>query len=161
MALLSNRRASRRPWALVAAPVLGLAACSTSPGSTGPTGTAAPSGTAATGTAAPGGSATGPSFTTLVELAKALDAKGVTCKLQYEALHDEATGKQELSLCTVDGDLLELVIWTDPATVPKLVASVGPDGGAVAYGRNWTVSGKKAAVARRIAGALGGAVAGG
>ncbi len=92
----------------------------------------------------------------LTDMAATLNAKGVACALEYEALTDEATGRKELSLCTIDGELATLVIWNDPASVTRFVASATAAGDVIAYGRQWTVSITEPTIAQRVAVALGG-----
>jgi hypothetical protein len=139
---------SRALAALLATGVtFATAGCTSETPAGGPATTAAPSTTSATELS---------SFATVRAIADALTAAGVACTLQYEALRDEATGRKELSLCTIDGDLAQLTIWNDPGAVTKIVASAAANGDVLAYGREWTVEVKSSATARTVAEALGG-----
>jgi len=130
------------------------ASCSNTAGSSGATTTAA-SGLRGTGDPA-GTSADLSSIRRLTDMAATLNTKGVACALEYEALTDEATGKKELSLCTIDGELATLVIWNDPSSVTRFVSSAAAAGDVIAYGQQWTVSVADPAIAQKVADALGG-----
>ncbi len=99
------------------------------------------------------------SFTTVADLATALNDRGVTCKLSYAGLKDDAT-RSELSICTIDNEQATLRVWQDPADVTKFLAS--PDGqtGLVAVGPNWMISFETPATAAKIATVLGGTAPG-
>ena len=169
------------PWFARAVPVavpllvgIGASACSatSTAGTTSSTAVTSPaSGSAPTSSGVNGSSGARPStgpgssvaagssstYPSLTEIAETLTQAGLTCSLEYEALRDDSAGTRELSLCTIDGELVELRIWTSAEPVTKLVASLTPDDGALAYGRDWTVSVGDPALAARIATALGGA----
>ncbi len=126
--------------AAAAASVVGCASSSTPP--------------PANSSSAVGTPATVSSYPTVAELAKALNDKGIACKLSYAGLKDDAT-KSELSICTIDDEQATLRVWQDPTEVTKFLAS--PDGqtGLVAVGGNWMISFQTPATASRIAETMG------
>jgi hypothetical protein len=147
-----NRRSRGARRAVAAAAVaacvasLGLGACSSTAGSGSGTGTSA----APTTAAAPS------SYASIADLQKALEGKGITCKLEYPGLKDD-TAQTELSICVIDTEQAFLKIWLKPDQIKEFLAS--PDGqtGTVAVGANWTVTVNSNAVADKVAKALGGA----
>jgi hypothetical protein len=92
-----------------------------------------------------------PTFDTLDDLVAALGDEGFACALEYDGLEDE---EKVLSLCTIEEDQAQLIIWKDPGYVGEFVAS----GGATelnVYGANWTIAFSDPATATAVADALG------
>ncbi len=141
---------TRRPsltLACLCAATLGLAACSATSGSGSGSGTAA---SAAPTTAA------GPStYASIAELQKALEGKGITCKLEYPGLKDD-TAQTELSICVIDGEQAFLKVWLKPEQIKEFLASPDGETGTVAVGANWTITVTSNAVADKVAKAIGG-----
>jgi ABC-type glycerol-3-phosphate transport system substrate-binding protein len=128
-----------RPALVVLALALTVAACSSS---------------STPGTAAPGTTAA-PSYATVEDLAKQLEAKGITCKLEYEGLRQE---DKTLSICVVNGEQGTLTIWDKPDVLAKFLASSVSGTGATAVGANWTIDVDTVANAQKLTAALGGQV---
>jgi len=97
------------------------------------------------------------SIASLGDLARQLEAKGITCKLEYEGLQDN---DKTLSICTIDGSQATLTIWNKPEVLSKFLASNLEMEGYSAVGANWTVDVDDAATADKVASALGGTVKG-
>jgi len=143
------RRTSGSSWLAVllvgAAVVVGLSACSSSsPGTS--TGTSEGPRTSV---------AAATTYASIADLQKALEAKSITCKLEYPGLKDD-TAQTELSICVIDGEQAFLKIWLKPDQIKEFLDS--PDGqtGTVAVGANWTVTLTSNGVADKVAKALGG-----
>jgi len=149
---LSPRRrgvAGRTPLMLVGVVVaiLTAGACASSSSSAGVTaGTTAPPPTSA---------ATATTYSSIADLHTALEAKNITCKLEYPGLKDD-TAQTELSICVINGEQAFLKIWLKPSDIKDFLAS--PDGqtGTVAVGANWTITFTSTALANTVAKALGG-----
>jgi hypothetical protein len=105
-----------------------------------------------------GGPATtvAPSYATVADLAKQLEAKGIACKLEYEGLKQE---DKTLSLCVIGGgEQATLTIWDQPEVLGKFLATPDTGTGATAVGANWTIDVDTAATAHKLTDALGGQV---
>jgi hypothetical protein len=106
------------------------------------------------GTSAPGTTAA-PGYPTVEDLAKQLEAKGITCKLEYEGLREE---DKTLSICVLNGEQGTLTIWDKPEVLAKFLASPISGTGATAVGANWTIDVDTVANAQKLTAALGGQV---
>lgn len=94
-------------------------------------------------------------YPSVAEMASALTAAGMPCTLEYEGLTD---GGKELSLCTLEGEQATLSIWFEPEQLDAFMTADLGGVGAAAVGANWTVDVTTAALATRVADALGGTV---
>jgi hypothetical protein len=134
----------RRALVLLATPLLvGLGAATVACSSTAANGSLAPATTVA------------PSYATVEDLASQLQAKGITCQLEYQGLKQE---DKTLSICVVDGEQATLTIWDRPADVAAFLAASDAGTGATAVGANWTIDVDTVATAQKLTAALGGQV---
>lgn len=86
-------------------------------------------------------------------LAARLDGIAEGCTLEYEGLVDD---QREVSVCTLDGEVAELSVWTDLSALEALVDDAKSSGDPLVSGPNWTVDVVDPDLASRVADATGG-----
>lgn len=103
------------------------------------------------------GPESGSSYDTVAAMAEDLTDAGLTCTLEYEGLRDD---QREVSLCTLQDELAELSVWSDPADAASTADRADEDGNPLAAGANWTVDVETVDTATAVAEALDGTVRG-